>query len=131
MDYLDWRTIPSEEQGTTEEIRATKDVKSIHGKEPIDVKENYLNYTLKFIGITALAMYIAGGFFSDAWTPKQIKEYNRGGWINRKLEYAKTYEDSLKVYKKFNIPIIFQAPLIKEEADIKQNDLEKSAKEFY
>jgi len=127
MNYSDWRTIPSEEQGTTEEIKATKNANKIHGTEPIRVQEDYLRYTLKFMGIATLALYITGGLSTGAWTPKQIKAYNKSGWIDRELKFAKTYEDSLNIYKTFNFPIIFQAPSIKEKV-IKQNDLEKSVK---
>lgn len=124
---LDWRNLPGEEQGTSTEIKSMADVNRVHGTEPIDVKENYLTYTLKFIGITALSLYMAGGLSTSAWTPKQIKAYNKSGWMDRELKYAKTYEDSLNIYKTFNFPIILQASPIKEEV-IKQNDLEKSVK---
>ena len=94
----------------------------------IELPHNYNRNSIKVGIATLLILYAVGGLTTGAWTPKQIKAYNQSGWINRELKYAKTYEDSINIYKKFNFPMIFQEPPIKEKKVMKQNELEKRLK---
>jgi len=103
------------------------------------------------VGILGLVIWLTGGVFLGAWTPKQIKQYNEKVRIelelkiqdidetnyrnNRLLENAKNFEDSLEIYKKYHYPIILLEPSIEQkkraieqnerEMTVKQNELEK------
>jgi hypothetical protein len=109
------------------------------------LKENYVRKGLLIFGGVVLSLYLVGGIFTRAWTPKQMKEYNEMKRIETgmkaehtsKINYeykrifdnAKTFQDSVDIYQKLGLPIILSKPSFKQKEEaIKQNELEKSVK---
>ena len=97
------------------------------------------------IGVVILGAYTLLGLRTDSWTPAQIKQYNEKRKIinqmevehkrevdyfyNRMFEDAKTFQDSVDVYKHYNLPIILPKITFKQKEEaIKQNQLEKSVR---
>jgi len=96
------------------------------------------------VGILGLVIWLTGGVFLGTWTPKQIKQYNEKLRIelelktqdigdinyryNRLFENAINFNDSLKIYEKYSLPIKLLEPSIeqKKRAIEEQNKLEKS-----
>jgi hypothetical protein len=114
-----------------------------------DTSKEFINKTFHGLyalaGIYTLVIYGSLGVVTGVWTPKQMKAYNEKARIkqqietehksevnheyNQLFENAKTSEDTLAIYKRYNLPFKFVEPTLKQKEEaIKQNKLERSLK---
>jgi hypothetical protein len=111
----------------------------------VKIEDNYIRNGLLIMGGLLFSLYVTTGISTGAWTPKQIKAYNErvrieqelkdqhlkevNYFYNRLFEKAITFQDSVEIYKKYNLPINIKNPTLNQkEKAIKQNELERSLK---
>ncbi len=112
------------------------------------VKENggrYLLNTGKTLAGGLLVLYFIGGFSTGAWTPKQMKEFNRIEKIKKEMmnerrtfdefemgriySSAETHQDSVKIAAKYGLPVEILKPSLEQmEEAIEKFSLENSVK---
>ncbi len=98
------------------------------------------------IGAVVLLTYVSGGVFFGAWNGKELKDFYKKG-VNSHMEHvrnvnsgfnelfkdAKTFQDSVEIFQKYDLPIILPEPTFQDKERVvgkieKENQLEKEAK---
>lgn len=107
--------------------------------------ESWVHVAYGLAGILTLAIYGSLGAVTGAWTPKQMKAYDEKIRIEQQIETehkkeinykfnrifgkAITFQDSVDIYQKYNLPITLQNITFEQkEKAIKQNQLERMSK---
>lgn len=123
----------------------TEDEGKLIRSTPPKVGKHYVRNAFYIIAGSVLSLYATAVLFTKGWTPKQMREYGEKERIKiqiesehkseadynygRIFENAKTFQDSVDIYKKYGLPIKLLTPSAEQkEKAIKQNELERSIK---